>query len=340
MDRWITDSQRWPRLPYYTRANAGEVLPDPCSPLGWSLVFERGLLRGWLRGFVDFGVYAEGELPSDPPPVAGLFGGYFYLNLSHMRLMGLRMGLTVEQFDAALLGSHPDAPPYRAHPDDVNPAASAKTAATIGDILTRVSWPEIDQDSRRVRALRGARPDLATLGDRELVEHARSFLGELDNAFARHDYSSLASTVGQAMLGELCGSVGRPDLLLELISGLGDVESASPSSGLWDLSRLVAGSAALTALFDEGVPAVAAALADRPSELAGFGSAFAGFLAEYGMRGPTSGTSGPGPGTPTRAKRSRTSTRCGTARTTARPQPEASGSGSAGRPPPPSCERH
>ena len=25
MERWITDSQRWDRLPYYTRANAGEV---------------------------------------------------------------------------------------------------------------------------------------------------------------------------------------------------------------------------------------------------------------------------------------------------------------------------
>ena len=76
MDRWITDSQRWERLPYYTRANAGEVLPDPCSPLGWSLVFEQGLLKGWLRGFVEFGVYADGELPDDPPPVAGLVGGY------------------------------------------------------------------------------------------------------------------------------------------------------------------------------------------------------------------------------------------------------------------------
>jgi hypothetical protein len=53
-------------------------------------VFEQGLLKGWLRGFVEFGVSKQGELPDDPPPVAGLFGGYFYLNLSHMRLMGLR----------------------------------------------------------------------------------------------------------------------------------------------------------------------------------------------------------------------------------------------------------
>lgn len=285
MERWITDSQRWDRLPYYTRANAGEVLPDPCSPLGWTLVFEQGLLKGWLRGFVDFGVYAEGELPDDPPPVAGLFGGYFYLNLSHMRLMGLRMGMTVEQFDAALLGSHPDAPPYRAHPDDVNEACAAKSAATIGEVLGRTEFPEIDEDSRRVRELRRTRPDLSRLSDGELVAHARSFLGELDNAFAKHDYSSLASTVGQAMLGQLCASAGRPDMLLDLISGLGDVESASPSAGLWDLSRRVRASLELTALFDQGPEAVAQALAGE-GDLDGFRAAFDAFLDEYGMRGP------------------------------------------------------
>jgi rifampicin phosphotransferase len=284
MERWITDSQRWDRLPYYTRANAGEVLPDPCSPLGWTLVFEQGLLKGWLQGFVDFGVYAEGELPDDPPPVAGLFGGYFYLNLSHMRLMGMRMGMTVEQFDAALLGSHPDAPPYRAHPDDVNEACAAKTAQTIGEVLGRTEFPEIDEDSRRVRQLRRERPDLAGLSDGELVAYARSFLGELDNAFARHDYSSLASTVGQAMLGQLCGSVDRPDMLLDLISGLGDVESASPSAGLWDLSRRVRGSQELAELFDQGPEAVAGAL--EGGDVAGFGAAFRAFLDEYGMRGP------------------------------------------------------
>ncbi len=287
MDRWITDSERWDRLPYYTRANAGEVLPDPCSPLGWSLVFEEGLLKGWLRGFVEFGVYADGELPDDPPPVAGLFGGYFYLNLSHMRLMGLRMGMTVEQFDAALLGSHPDAPPYHPHPDDANPECSARSAATIGEILQRTDFPEIDEDSLRVRALRRNRPDLRSLSDEQLLAHARSFLGELDNAFARHDYSSLGSTVGQAMLAQLCADAGRSELLLELISGLGDVESASPSSGLWDLSRTVNASAELRALFDQGAAAVAAALPGAASgDLPHFRWAFDGFLSEYGMRGP------------------------------------------------------
>ena len=100
-DRWLTDWRRSPRMPFYTRANAGEVLPDPASPLGWTLVFEQGLLPGWLRGMVEFGIYREGELPMDRPQVAGLFGGYFYINLSHCRVVAIRMGMTVEAFDAA-----------------------------------------------------------------------------------------------------------------------------------------------------------------------------------------------------------------------------------------------
>ena len=42
-ERWITDwpvSERWP---HYTRANAGEVLPDPASPLGQQFSWEKGM---------------------------------------------------------------------------------------------------------------------------------------------------------------------------------------------------------------------------------------------------------------------------------------------------------
>jgi pyruvate,water dikinase len=287
IDSWFVDWTRNERLPYYTRANAGEVLPDPASPLGWTLVFEEGLLPGWLRGFEEFGVYAPGELPMEKTPVAGLFGGYFYLNLSHMRLLGLRLGMSVEDFDAALLGSHPDAPPYEPHPDDVNAECSAKVAATIGEILGATSFPKIEQDRARTDALRRSRPDLRALSDAELVAHARSFAGELDNGFAVHDYSSLASTIGPAMIGGVAAAVGKGDLVLDLISGLGDVDSASPSTGLWNLSREVNGSAEVAALFEQGAAAVHAALAaatDGP--VARFAASFADFLAEYGYRGP------------------------------------------------------
>lgn len=287
-DTWIVDWTRHERLPYYTRANAGEVLPDPASPLGWSLVFEKGLLPGWYRGFVEFGIYGPDEFNTPPRiPMAGIFGGYFYLNLSHMRLLGLRLGANLDEFDAGLLGSHPDTPPYEPHPDDVNPELSAKAGATIGEILGSTSFPKIDEDRRRTAALAVDRPDLATLSDAELVARARSFAPELDNGFAMHDYSSLASTLGPGILSGLCAQVGMPELHLELISGLGDVDSASPSRGLWRLSREANASAEITALFDAGPQSVLDAIADPPTpDVRSFAASFAEFLRESGSRGP------------------------------------------------------
>ncbi len=293
-DRWLTDWRRSTRMPFYTRANAGEVLPDPASPLGWTLVFEQGLLPGWLRGMVEFGIYREGELSMDRPPVAGLFGGYFYINLSHCRVVAIRMGMTVEAFDAALLGNAAAAPPYQPHPDDPCEQCSAKVAQTIGEILGASQFPQIEADLERVLAKRRGRPDLAALSAAELVAHARSFLPELDNAFARHDYSTFGSAVGPAMLAEACAAAGQPEALLDLISGYGEVPSASPSWGLWQLSRLANASPELGAMFDQGVAAVSAALssAAQPSAAAAqpavakFAEAFDGFLAEFGQRGP------------------------------------------------------
>jgi pyruvate,water dikinase len=42
-DRWITDWPTSQRFPHYTRANAGEVLADPVSPLGWSFGWDGGI---------------------------------------------------------------------------------------------------------------------------------------------------------------------------------------------------------------------------------------------------------------------------------------------------------
>ena len=286
-DRWLTDWQRSERMPFYTRANAGEVLPDPASPLGWTLVFEKGLLPGWLRGLVEFGIYREGELPMERPPVAALFGGYFYIDLSHCRVVAIRMGMTVEAFDAALLGNAAAAPPYQPHPDDPCQECSAKVAQTIGEILAASQFPQIDADLERVLAKRRGRPDLAALSDAGLVAHARSFLPELDNAFARHDYSTFGSAVGPAMLAETCAGAGEPEALLDLLSGFGEVPSASPSWGLWRLSRLANASSQVSALFDQGVAAVAKALPTASAaSVVQFAEALDGFLADFGQRGP------------------------------------------------------
>ncbi|MFI2034949.1 PEP-utilizing enzyme [Streptomyces bottropensis] len=285
MKSWITDGQRSARLPHYTRANAGETLPEPASPLGWTLVWGRGL-HGWRKGFVGFGIYHEEEVTGPWPPFAGMFGGYFYLNLSHMRLFGIRMGQTADQIDAAFVGRRSDTPVYTAHPDDQDPELTAKAGGTLQRMLGQSGFPEADADQERLRRLRRDRPDLSGLTDDRLLAHARSLLDEVETTFRRHVESSLPASVGPAILGPLCESVGRPGAMLDLIGGLGDVDSASPSDGLWTLSRQVAASTELTALFDEGTAAVERALDGAIGDVKAFRDAFEEFLAASGDRGP------------------------------------------------------
>ncbi len=285
MKSWITDWQRSERLPHYTRANAGETLPEPASPLGWSLVWGRGL-HGWRNGFVGFGIYREEEVTGPRPPFVGMFGGYFYLNLSHMRLFGIRMGQTADQIDTAFVGQRSDTPAYVAHPDDQDGELTAKAGATVQRMLGQTNFPEADADQERLRRVRRERPDLAQLSDAELVAHARSLLDDVEVTFQRHVESSLPASVGPAILGPLCASLDRPGTMLDLIAGLGDVDSASPSTGLWTLSRQVVASAELTALFDQGPAAVERALDGASGDVKAFRDSFEEFIAASGDRGP------------------------------------------------------
>ena len=87
----------------------------------------------------------------------------------------------------------------------------------------------------------------------------------------------------------LAAEAGAAELSLDLIAGLGDLESASPAQALWDLSRQVKASPELSALFDEGVGAVRRALQEteqQDGDVARFGAAFDEFLTHYGCRGP------------------------------------------------------
>ena len=131
-------------------------------------------MLGWIRGMEQMGIYREGEFPLERPAQLGMFGGYFYINLSHMRLMTLRLGGSAESADAAWVGSRADVPPYVPHPRDDDPEQSAKAAATVAGVFARSSWPEIDEALDQAWARRAARPDLAAMRDTELVKYART----------------------------------------------------------------------------------------------------------------------------------------------------------------------
>jgi len=155
MDDWITDTEISPRFPYYTRANADEVGPDPFSPLGWSLGWVKGCIPGVAQGFIDFGVLDDEEFALTPREVFGNWGGYFYNQLSLPRMMGMRMpGASPEAIDQAYFGDHPGVPTYVQHPDDDSEAHALRR---LGPVLP-IGTGSIPRPRCGAGDLRGGRP--------------------------------------------------------------------------------------------------------------------------------------------------------------------------------------
>ena len=173
MDRWITDWKIGDRFRHFTRANAGEVIATPASPLGQTYSFDHAMVPGWRDGYVRQGSYDAEEFDVDYPETSGSFGGYFYINLSNVRLQGVRNPiLTVEQLDLAFFGDHPDVPPYVEHPLDARPDLEAGIMAHLGWVMSTTEWPEIDEEKAAGRGAvrQPSEPDCAV---RRRVGYAR-----------------------------------------------------------------------------------------------------------------------------------------------------------------------
>ena len=280
-DKWITDRTPTKRFPHYTRANAGEVLADPVTPLGWTFGWESGIVLGCRDGFVSYGVFDADEY-GDPPETFGLFGGYFYNCLTSARMMGVRMpGVTPEAIDDAYFDAHPDVPPYVAEDWHESPRHSEILADTGAYLLAAESHPPTEEHKKISQEIRAARPDLSTMSNSELLERARSLQPHLISMFEQHVWVSLGASNGPGILGALLAEVNRSDDVVKLLSGIGDVDSADIGRELWKLSRMIKNDPAITTAFDEGVDAN---LLNRSPEQ--FVEAFNTFLYNHGSRGP------------------------------------------------------
>lgn len=289
LDAWITDTTISTRFPYYTRANADEVGPEPFSPLGWSLGWVKGCVPGVANGFVAFGVVEPEEFAVDPPEVFGNWGGYFYNQLSLPRVMGVRMpGATPEAIDLAYFGDHPGVPDYTPHPDDENEAQSAKLGATMGWAMSTDNFPAQEAASKMARQHVADRPDLASLSNTDLVARARHLAGpELDEAWTAYCQSALGASLGPGAVQAICGAIGRDADAVKVMTAVGAIESADSAVMMWDLSRIIRSSPFLMAEFDAGVDGVL----DRiDASDAGGATAFmvkwTDLIATHGHRGP------------------------------------------------------
>ena len=292
-ETWITDSPASEKYPNYTRANAGEVMPDPVSPLSASVGLGGAGEQGWRDAYVRFGAFDYDEFEPDRLNTIGIFGGYLYLNMSLTRIYGVRMpGLTPEIVDFQYFGDMPGIVPYEkeARPTDESPKHGVLLQQYVAELFAREDFPELRDDRDAIGRLVARRPDLGEMTDQELVDQARSHLPVFRRLFCRHIQMSGASGIGIGTVAQVLAAVGRPELVMTLVAGLGDVDSALPSLALWDLGRVVRSSTALTAVFDAGLVGLAerlkAAAEAGDNDAAEFDWRFAQFLRDHGSRGP------------------------------------------------------
>lgn len=272
------------RYPVYTRLNAGDVMPDPITPLGATLVWIPECLPGWALGYVKQEAFTPAELLGEQTLAGGFHYGYLYVNQTAVRVIGVRSGIGTDAIDAAFF-PHPSSPPHQDHPDDINESLTAKMAERTMWTLTTTTWPELEEERELADQIRAGRPDFATATNEILIIRARSMAPMQRLVWGRsYCVASSQSAVGPGVIASLVGAAD-PTLTIRLIGSAGDVDSALPSFALWDLSREVRADAGLTATFDAGEDD---GLLERlHTEHPAFATRFAAFVHEYGYRGPS-----------------------------------------------------
>lgn len=288
MEPWIVGSKPSERFPIWTRANVGEVFPDPVAPLSFSFFMRDMVEPGFRDALVNIGAFSHDEFSPDEMEVLGVFGGYAYLNAGVFRLFGERApGMSAQMIDDLFFGAQPGIPPYVEMPGDQNPERSAAIEATFDWVMTTTHLDAPATSAKLADRFRAERPGLDAMSNTELWAYARDlYLGHFRHLFMEHIYTSFLATVPLGALTQICADAGRPDDAMRVISGVGDVESAAPSLAMWELGRTVAADSLLTAAFDAGVPGLVDRLRSDGRSGKAFLAEFDEFLRKFGSRGP------------------------------------------------------
>jgi rifampicin phosphotransferase len=210
-----------------TRANVGEVMPDPVTPLTWSTVCS----------FLEHGFHDVARRAGLLPPRAGSFlvlhRRRLYLNLTLALDTGMRIpGIEAADAERLVLGGgsmSAGPPPLRASALPALARAGARLAA-LAQGLPR----EIEEATGRVARLPGrAAIDGATPA--QLAGMWRNLLDTGRAIGSVHIATSGSSAVRLALLGRLVDrwAPGDPtDLVNRLVAGLPGVASAAPAIAL------------------------------------------------------------------------------------------------------------
>ena len=145
---WIIEGTIDPKWPHNTRGNIGEVFPEVLTSIGYHL----GVVvaeQAWRAAYDELGILKRGDFDRDDPVIIGLYAGYAYLNLSYLRMMGVRApGSSAEAIDVAFFGEG-DPPPYEPRKGDKSLGSSLKILRSVLRALGEKGLPEVAVDSYR-----------------------------------------------------------------------------------------------------------------------------------------------------------------------------------------------
>ncbi len=285
---WIIEGTVDERWPINTRGNVGEVFPEVLTPLSYWL----GVIpaeKAWRRAYAELGVAVKGDFAGDDPVIIGLYGGYTYLNLSYLRILGVRApGSSPEAIDVSFFGEG-DAPPYEARKGDRSPRSTLRILKSVLGALGTKALPSMVADSfARADAHRAVCPPLDA-SDADLLAYLHAFPAAFGPAFHNHMLSSGLASIVAGVLADACAAAGEPGLATHLLGSAGDVKSAEYARDLYAIARTVRDQPTVGAAFDAGVGGLLDRLAvehaDDP-DAATFCERFATFVADHGHRGP------------------------------------------------------
>ena len=287
---YVTDSDLSEQYTLYTRANVGEVFPDPVTPLTSSTGLYQAEL-GWRDAWERMGAFTHEEFPQDTFAQLGVVGGYCYLNASLIRLFGVRApGLSWEDMDEQFFGAMPGVPPYQQRDGDEDLAKTQKIGETFQWALSHSKLEDLQEfteSKTATKKLRDDRPDFSKYSNEELFNQYLELLKLHRKYFSQHIFTTYMATVPVGIISGVANAVGRPDLLLPIIAGFGEVDSAEPSHAMWDMGRLVRSNDHLSTEFGKGITGLIDRLLHSESPAASeFLKAFEHFVYEYGSRGP------------------------------------------------------
>ncbi len=291
MADWMINDEPSTTFPLYSRANVGEVFPDPITPLSATTGFLANLAPGWKDAYVATGSWGYDMYEGENEHVClACFEGYLYINMSLMRLIGVRVpGFSPEAVDLQYFGDMPGIPSYDSERRnfDENPERTEQAGAWLmQNVLGARDLALLDEHRARIEKTRAERPDLSALSDEQLVERITSFNEFARAMFCRHIETSLKTGIGLGAVSQVCEAIGRPELSLQVLLGLGEVDSAGPALRIWDLGRVVAGSEELSVLFAGGTEGLLDKLRAAGDQHPEFLRDLESFLDEYDFRGP------------------------------------------------------